>query len=101
MVYDYLVPRTGSGVALHCDDIPAFFGVETQSSVRRAIGEIPTAARDQLHEAALAFIRGESLTWAKPTTGVLATATGAAVIGSGPSPSDGFATAEPFTPRFP
>jgi para-nitrobenzyl esterase len=101
MVYDYHVPGTVSGLALHCDDIPAFFGVETQSSVRRAIGEIPTAARDQLHEAAVAFIRGESLPWAKPTTGVLAAATGAAVIGSGPSPSDGFATAEPFIHRFP
>ena len=86
-----------TGLAQHCHDIPLFFGVADEPSSIARIGEVTEEDALGLHDAALAFIRGEALEWA-PRAGVLAAATGVRTIGAQPADDDFAAVPGPALP---
>lgn len=58
------------GIAMHCVDMPFFFDVLHEPSVYKLVGaDAPQHIADELHGAAVAFIRGEELAWPAWTSG--------------------------------
>ncbi|WP_343914991.1 carboxylesterase family protein [Paeniglutamicibacter kerguelensis] len=92
--YDYRWSPVKSGMALHCNEIPAFFGLAEDPTVTPVLGSVPAEVSDMFHGSALRFAKGEALDWQPATGGVLEPATGTCTIDAeGSAPGDGFAAA--------
>ncbi|MFT4050712.1 MAG: carboxylesterase family protein [Microbacterium sp.] len=92
-VYDYRVPRRVGGRALHCDDIPAFFGLHDQRNVVDVLGDAGIDDRRALHADVVAFAHGTTPSWSAPADGPLAGVVAGLRVRGDARPSDGFATA--------
>ncbi len=90
--YDYRWAPATSGLALHCNEIPAFFGLDGDPTVVPVLGSIPAEVSAMFHGSALRFAKGEPLGWQPAAGGALESATGTCTIDAdGAIPGDGFA----------
>ena len=100
-VYDYRWAPEKSGLALHCNEIPVFFGLPEAETVTPVLGTVPAEVAASFHGSALSFVRGEVLDWMPAESGVLKMATGACTVGDARStPSDGFSASERLAALF-
>lgn len=92
-VYDYRHARPGIGRALHCDEVPVFFGVQDEPSAARVLGdEVPPDVR-AFHDDAVRFIHGADPEWPAGLAG----ADGYRVYGT---PGDDFTISSPLATRW-
>jgi para-nitrobenzyl esterase len=96
-IYDFRVRRPVSGLSVHCDDIPAFFGVVDATSVVRAGLSPITPELTRLHADVLAYFRGEELSWSRSSASAVNAGHGYTVYGDA-SDSDDYAVGALFLP---
>lgn len=90
--YDYRWAPEQSGLALHCNEIPVFFGLVEDPTVTPVLGTVPSEVTAAFHGAALAFIKGAGLSWDQQVGGPLEAAAGFCSIDAhGAASGDGFA----------